>query len=113
MDGFDAAMREMGVGDASIARKVRGLAEHYYGLGGAVVTALEGDAAALEGALEEILCRNGVAGPEGSAALAAHFAALAGRFREQGSDAFLEGNAPWEPYPATSRPSVAKASGAS
>jgi cytochrome b pre-mRNA-processing protein 3 len=32
-DGFDASLRETGVGDASIARKVRKLGEHYYGLG--------------------------------------------------------------------------------
>ena len=43
LDGFDAAYREKGVGDASIARKVRKLAQGHAGLGKALFAAL-GDA---------------------------------------------------------------------
>jgi cytochrome b pre-mRNA-processing protein 3 len=41
-DGFDASLRETGVGDASIARKVRKMGEHYYGLGQATAACLSG-----------------------------------------------------------------------
>lgn len=41
LDGFDAAYRELGVGDHSIARKVRTLAESHAGMGRALMTALE------------------------------------------------------------------------
>ncbi len=40
LDGFDAAFREQGVGDASIARKVRKLAETHSGFGRALMTTL-------------------------------------------------------------------------
>ncbi|MEL6663207.1 MAG: ubiquinol-cytochrome C chaperone family protein, partial [Pseudomonadota bacterium] len=47
--------REEGVGDASIARKVRKLGERYFGLARAMDGALEG-----EEALEAVLSRNGL-----------------------------------------------------
>ena len=108
-DGFDAALRETGVGDASIARRVRKMGEHYYGLGTAMAKVLSGPEEAWEPGLEELLRRNGVAltGHEGG--LASHFAALAEAFREAPSEAFLAGKAPWQAYPATSRRGVAKA----
>lgn len=67
-DGFDAAFREKGVGDHSIARKVRTLAEGHSGLGRALMEALSaGDS---DGALEDVLRRNGVTPPEKAGDLA-------------------------------------------
>lgn len=60
LDGFEVAFREKGVGDHSIARKVRKLAETHSGLGQAAMSALrETDS---PGELENVLRRNGVTG---------------------------------------------------
>lgn len=68
LDGFEAAFREKGVGDHSIARKVRKLAEGHSGLGQALMEALKaGDS---EGAVEDVLRRNGVTGAEKASVLA-------------------------------------------
>lgn len=60
LDGFDAAFREKGVGDASIARKVRKLAEGHAGIGRAVVEALDAGEGNDPEALAAILRRNGI-----------------------------------------------------
>ncbi|MFN7056758.1 ubiquinol-cytochrome C chaperone family protein [Hyphomonas sp.] len=80
LDGFDAAFREKGVGDASIARKVRKLAEGHSGIGRAVVAALAEADGPDSGALAAIVHRNGLCVPGHEAglsdALAGVFAAL-------------------------------------
>lgn len=68
LDGFDAAFREKGVGDHSIARKVRTLAEGHSGLGRALMDALR--SADSDDELAEVLRRNGVTSPEKAGALA-------------------------------------------
>lgn len=61
LDGFDAAFREKGVGDHSIARKVRGLAESHSGLGRALMTALAaGESSGDTDPLVPVLVRNEV-----------------------------------------------------
>ena len=107
-DGFDASLRETGVGDASIARKVRKMGEHHYGLGKAVVEALSTPAGSRKAALEDLLRRNGAAAAGREAELAAHLAALAEDLETAPSDAFLAGQAPWPVFPAASRRGVAK-----
>ena len=107
-DGFDASLRETGVGDASIARKVRKLGEHYYGLGAAAAEVLSGPLASRESGLAGLLRRNGVTAPGREDDLACHIADLASLFEAASSEAFLAGQAPWEAYPATSRRGVAK-----
>lgn len=57
-DRVDYALREEGVGDATIARKVRGLGETHYGLARALDPAIEAGASAVEAAL----LRNGLGG---------------------------------------------------
>ena len=108
-DGFDAALRETGVGDASIARRVRKMGEHYYGLGTSAAKALSAGYAERESSLRELLRRNGVTSTGREDDLARHFAVLAEAFEAAPSEAFLAGEAPWQPYPATSRRGVAKA----
>ena len=77
LDGFDAAFREKGVGDHSIARKVRKLAQNHAGLGKALFAALTaaeefGKAETVAG----ILIRNGVVIPERASALSGQLLAL-------------------------------------
>lgn len=107
-DGFDAALRETGVGDASIARKVRKMGEHYYGLGAATTDILSGPAADRAAALADLLRRNGVTVPGREKELADHLSALAGAFETAPSDVFLAGKAAWQVFATTSTPSVAK-----
>ncbi len=54
-DNLDAALREMGVGDLSVGRKIRGMAESFFGRAGAYEAAI---AAADEGALSAAIARN-------------------------------------------------------
>jgi cytochrome b pre-mRNA-processing protein 3 len=107
-DGFDASFRETGVGDASIARKVRKLGEHHYGLGKALVDVLSGPRGSLVTALSDLLKRNGVTDPGREAELAHHLAALAEALEATPSEVFLAGKVAWLAFPATSRRSVAK-----
>ncbi len=55
---LDAALREMGVGDLSVGRKIRALAEAFYGRYSAYERSVAGDIADGAGALEEAIARN-------------------------------------------------------
>ena len=89
LDGFDAAYREKGVGDHSIARKVRTLAEGHSGLGRALVAALQaGDS---EEALADVLRRNGVTAPEKAEGLAAALRRYQAVFSAQPDTEILSG----------------------
>jgi cytochrome b pre-mRNA-processing protein 3 len=91
LDGFDAAYRETGVGDHSIARKVRTLAEHHAGLGKAVFVAVQ---SANLSETSAILARNGLAGamaPE----LASAVLSVALRFANQPDDEVMAGAFDW------------------
>ncbi len=66
---FDHALREDGVGDSSIARKMRKLGEEFFGLARAVDAALSGERSEQE--LAQVLVRNGVTSPQNGPALAA------------------------------------------
>jgi len=68
LSGFDHALREEGVGDSSIARKVRKLGEEFLGLSRAIVEALKGDNCEAELAI--VLERNAVTSAHHSGALA-------------------------------------------
>ena len=59
-EGFDHALRERGAGDSSIARKVRGLGERFFGLARAIDTAFEGEDQHAE--LRAVLVRNAIGG---------------------------------------------------
>jgi len=102
---LDSALREMGVGDLSGGRKIRGLAEAFYGR----LSAYEGAIAADDGSLALALARNvlGSDKPQSAAPLAAYAmaargalmgkpaAALDAAFRDLGGEtAALLGEAP-------------------
>ena len=65
---FDHALRENGVGDSSIARRIRKMGEEFYGLAKAVDSALEGGGP--KQALTEVLQRNVQADAEKAGELA-------------------------------------------
>ena len=58
--GFDHALREKGTGDSTIARKIRGYGERFFGLSRAVDAAISTSAKGTE--LLKVLERNGVGG---------------------------------------------------
>ncbi|MBU2143158.1 MAG: hypothetical protein KKB75_04225 [Alphaproteobacteria bacterium] len=96
LDGFDAAYREQGVGDSSIARKVRKLAEAYYGLGLALTAALDETAGeARESDVKVVLERNGVTENGRAAELAAWLCTLADGLEVQQDAEILAGTLDW------------------
>lgn len=89
LDGFDAAYREKGVGDHSIARKVRTLAEGHSGLGRALVAALQ--AGESQEALADVLRRNGVTAPENAGEMAVALRRYQALFSAQTDTEILSG----------------------
>ena len=59
-DGFDHALRERGAGDSSIARKIRGLGERFFGLARALDAALKAEDPQSE--LKNVLVKNAIGG---------------------------------------------------
>lgn len=96
LDGFDAAYREQGVGDSSIARKVRKLAKSHSGLGRAAFTALSaGPDGVVAAAMAEVISRNGVTDPDDSAKLASKLSDLVRGLRHQSDEDVLSGRMDW------------------
>ncbi len=92
--GFDYALRETGVGDATIAKKVRGLGERFFGL----ARSLDGALAPGAGdAVEAVLARNGVGGEPG--AFAAYVRTVVSALAAQPGRALLDGEVAWPEIP--------------
>lgn len=92
-DSFDAALRETGVGDASIARKIRALGEHFVGIGVAVTNALnESDP---RPALQDVIIRNDICAPEGAEAVSRDLLQANTILSEQSEKSFLAGETGW------------------
>lgn len=94
LDGFDAAHRERGVGDSSIARKVRKMAENHSGAGKALVAALGAEDGVTD-AVAAVLERNGYTTPEGARPVAEKMLACLTQFREQPDADILDGRFEW------------------
>lgn len=92
LDGFDVAYREKGVGDSSIARKVRKLAEAHYGLGKAVTESLMPHDL---DSLCAVLVRNGIADKDNAEALGRHLIEVLARFEAQSEEQVQLGNFAW------------------
>ena len=85
------------MGDSSIARKVRKLAEAYYGMGLALTAALdETSAEARKSAVEGVLARNAVTESSRAAGLAAWLCTLADGLEAQQDSEILAGNLDWQ-----------------
>ena len=96
LDGFHDAFREDAVGDSSIARRMRKLAEAHYGLAKALMTALsEPDRRAREQAVAAVLLKNGVLSSDRVSELPGYICAQADRFAAQPSDDMLTGDGIW------------------
>lgn len=80
---MDGVLRELGVGDLSVARKIRGLAEAFFGRVAAYEAAMAEEAD--QGALTDALARNvyGDADPSAAAALADYARRSAAALAEQ------------------------------
>ncbi|NBC19860.1 MAG: ubiquinol-cytochrome C chaperone [Alphaproteobacteria bacterium] len=83
-DRFDYALREEGVGDHSIARRMRKLGEEFYGLARALDEALE---SGHDRAVEAALARNGLGGNDPDR-LASHLRKTDESLARQGSGGF-------------------------
>ena len=94
-DDFDAAMRELGVGDSAVGKKIRFMAEGFYGRAQALQAALEAEDEGRE--LQQVLARNllGLETPEARAErLALYVNSAAQALREQGAEPLVAGERP-------------------
>ena len=96
LDGFDAAFRELGVGDSSISRKVRKLAELHYGLGKALMEALSVPHSEIHQTVSECAKRNGISEPGREPLLAAFLLHNATCFAAAADDDVLAGKLSWQ-----------------
>lgn len=91
--GIEHALREEGVGDSSIARKMRKRGEDYFGLARALDQALTETEP--EAAIAGVLVRNGVTGEATSLDLARHLTHLAGQLEALSPDQVLDASCNW------------------
>ncbi|MEM5517551.1 ubiquinol-cytochrome C chaperone family protein [Henriciella sp. AS95] len=89
-DGLDAGLRETGVGDASIARKVRKFGERFFGLGRAIQEAIGMDDP--ETAVESVLIRNQIGTEASRRTLARYIIAVAQDLSARSHDELLSGH---------------------
>ncbi len=88
---FEVALREIGVGDANVPKRMKTMAEAFLGRGRAYDEALRGDRADLEAALQ----RNVYAGRGDARQLAAYVLAAEAALAEAGIEAFTIGPVPF------------------
>jgi cytochrome b pre-mRNA-processing protein 3 len=84
---MDRSLREMGAGDLSVGKKVRRMAEVFYGRADAYQKALEQPPAERQAALEAAIARNVFAGGDKPSAKPIALYVLAAKARLAGSDA--------------------------
>jgi cytochrome b pre-mRNA-processing protein 3 len=98
LSGLDHALREIGVGDLSVARKMRGLGEAFYGRAKAYDGALADEGQDLQALIGRTVFEDADA-PAGLAPLAAYVRICAAALAAQPLAAILEGEVRW-PEPA-------------
>lgn len=99
---FDRGLRELGVADTKVPRKIREMGEAFYGR---VQAYDEGLASDDENALRQALARNILSDPNGDArVLAAYVRQAAAAFAASPYESFLAGNLPFPTVPKGDRP---------
>lgn len=100
-DDMDRNLREMGVGDLSVGKKVKAMARAFYGRSQAYAEALEPGAeiSLLESALERNIYGREKPTREGLTALAAYVRAAAEMVESQPPDSLSAGHASFPPAP--------------
>lgn len=98
---MDASLREMGVGDLSVGKKIRDMAEAFYGRVSSYETGLEAGGGALEAAVERNLFGTVQATPEQIGALAGYLAEAAEALDAQSVEALLSGRPAFAAPPET------------
>jgi cytochrome b pre-mRNA-processing protein 3 len=88
---MDRSLREMGVGDMGVGRRVRAMGKAFLGRVAAYEAALKGEAGALEAALGRNLYRNTEASEAARTAMAAYIRNQIGALGEQDLEALLKG----------------------
>lgn len=97
---MDRNLRELGVGDPSLPRRMRAMIEAYYGRVKAYDAALAAGGAALAGALARNVYADAGAPPAGAAALAGYVSKAAARLAAAAADELLAGRVAFPPLPA-------------
>ena len=92
-DDIDAGLRETGVGDASIARKVRKIGERFVGLGIAVNEAFAADS--IEADLASMIERNDLASGDGITVLSTSLMSAHAALAAKSDEALLAGQTGW------------------
>jgi cytochrome b pre-mRNA-processing protein 3 len=91
---MDQSLREMGVSDLSVGKKIKQMVEAFYGRVSAYETAL-GDSLALADAVARNLFRGAPPSPQAALEMAAYMARQAAHLDAQATQALLEGRAAW------------------
>jgi cytochrome b pre-mRNA-processing protein 3 len=97
---MDRSLREMGVGDLGVGRRVKAMARAFYGRVAAYDAGLDGGAGALEDALKRNVFRAAEPVPGAPAILAAYMRRAARGLANQPLDALLAGRVAFGPAPA-------------
>ena len=98
-DDFDAAMREMGVGDSGIGKKIRFMAEGFYGRAKNLDDALASDdAKELQAFIARNLLRSETDDPRVDR-LALYVSSAVSALQQQGPDELVQGAKPGFPRP--------------
>ena len=93
-EDFDIAMRELGLGDSGVGKKIRFMAEGFYGRAQSYAEALEStDPAILEAAVSRNLLASEAPDPR-AAGLAGYVRRTAAVLDSQGEDSLLQGGMP-------------------
>jgi len=96
----DQNLREMGIGDTGVGKRIKAMAEGFYGRIEAYEKGLEDDGTALADALERNLYRKTSANPEHSQAVADYIRDQARLLDAADTDSLCAGNLTFGPLPA-------------
>lgn len=88
---MDRNLREMGVGDLSVGKRIKGLAQYFYALAAAFREGMKDPGAALDDSLRQFIYSGSEPAPDAVAALRAYMVECAAVLAEQDADAISGG----------------------